>query len=117
MNIWLKNLWSHLVPATKSDHNKIVTLLKEINMKVSELPAAFAALKTQVGAIGDQLTKAQGEITTEIANLKTALADVELPAEATTALTDLTTAVGTLSPVAQALDDLNPDAPATPPTP
>ena len=60
--------------------------------KVSELAAKLTALS-------DQLTKAKAEIVA-------ALADVELPAEATAALDKLTT-------ISQAIDDLNKDA--TPP--
>ena len=112
MNIWLKNLWSHLVPATKSDHNKIVTLLKEINMKLQEALDALDALATKAEGLSAQLTKAQGEITAEIANLQ----NLDLPPAADAIITRLQTAVGTIGTVTQGLDDLNPDAPATPPT-
>lgn len=84
-------------------------------MKANELTDQLNSLTTQVGAQGDQLTKAQTEIVAEIANLKNALTNVDLPVEATTALANLTAAVAKISPIAQALDDLNPDAPA--PTP
>lgn len=66
-------------------------------MKVSELATALGAIETQI-------TKAQDEIVKEIQALKDALADVEVPAEATASITRLST-------LAQALDDLNVDQP------
>ena len=66
-------------------------------MKLSELA-------TTMTAVSDQLAKAQSEIVAQVAALQTALADVEVPAEAQAAI-DFITAI------AAALDALNPDAP------
>lgn len=66
-------------------------------MKVNELSAKFDALTSQVG-----------KIATEVAALKSALENVDLPADAVTALERLETAV-------KGVDDLNPDAPTPPP--
>ena len=71
---------------------------KTILMKISELNGSLNALSTQ-------LDKATGEIVAEIQTLKDALANVDIPADAKASLDALTAK-------AQALDDLNPDAPA-----
>lgn len=96
--------------ATKYDVHRIL-------MKASELADALANITTGVNGVSDQLTKATKEITNEIANLQNAVTNVDLPEAATTALTNLQAAVGKLTPLSQALDDLNPDQPTTPPTP
>lgn len=70
-------------------------------IKVSEVAAIATAIK-------DQVTKAKEEILKRIADLETALANVELPAEAETALNALKSAV-------QEVDDINPDVPPPPP--
>lgn len=67
--------------------------------KVSELEGKLTTLTTQV-------TK----IATEVQALKDALANVEIPEAAETALANLTTAL-------KAVDDLNEDAPPPPPPP
>ena len=69
---------------------------KEILMKISELTAAVTEVSTQ-------LAKAQGEILERITSLEDALLNVELPEEATAALT-------ALREQTQALDDIVPDA-------
>lgn len=85
--------WERL-SETRQRHQQLI-------MKLSELAAAL-------GGIDNRLTKAQTEITTEIQNLRDALSNVELPAEAAAALT-------ALEAKAQALDDVVPDAPAPEP--
>lgn len=61
-------------------------------------------LAEKLNMINDQLHKASGEIIGQINTLQDALTDVELPQEATDAMNELAS-------IAQALDDLNPDAP------
>ena len=68
---------------------------EELLMKLSELSTAVAEVSTQ-------LAKAQGEILGRIADLETALADVDLPADAVDALTALRAQT-------QSLDDIVPD--------
>lgn len=90
----------------------------QIMAKVKDLAGALSDLNTKVGAIGSQLTKATGEITAEIETLKSALEDADIPEDAQASLDALTSKVNALAPVAQALDDLNPDAaPAPAPEP
>lgn len=59
-------------------------------------------LATQLQNINAQLNKAKEEIVNRVAELQTALQNVQLPADAEAALASLAVA-------AQALDDLNPD--------
>lgn len=73
-------------------------LLEEINMKLSELPAALASLKTQ-------LTKAKDEIVNKIAAIE--VSDPDLSTEGSSALDEL-------RQLAQDLDNINPDAPVKP---
>lgn len=77
-----------------------VTLCNRIAImaKLSELATALTALADQT----DKIAK-------EVQALKDALANTELPPEATAALDRLTAAL-------KGVDDLNPDAPETPPT-
>jgi hypothetical protein len=86
---------AHCLPATKQD-------LKEMEHHMATKVIDLAATLTALGA---QLDKAKTEIVTEIQALKTALDTAEIPAEAQASLDKLTT-------LAQALDDLNPDAAA-----
>lgn len=76
-----------------------------IAMKLDELSVSLLTIK-------DQLIKARTEILDKITALETTLANVELPADAQEALTNL---VGT----AQTLDDIVPDVPVSvePPEP
>jgi chromosome segregation ATPase len=67
--------------------------------------ALLNELEAQLAALNTQLEKATTEIKTEIGNLETQLGNVEIPAGAQAALDSLKAKV-------QALDDLNPDAPA-----
>jgi hypothetical protein len=83
-------------PATKEDVWKATNT---IMAKLSTLAASVAALTAQV-------QKSKDEIVAKIAALENALADVDLPADAETALEELKGAV-------QAVDDINPD-PAPP---
>jgi len=62
-------------------------------------------LAGQLSAVNSTLDKAAKEIVAAVKKLEDALGDGEIPAEAETALAELKTK-------AQALDDLNPDAPA-----
>lgn len=91
IGIWLLG-W---LPATKNDIRKLI-------MKTADLAATLQK-------IDDQLDKAKTEIVGQIQALKDALANAgtDVPPEAQAALDRLTT-------LAQALDDITPDAP--PPT-
>ncbi|MDG4595505.1 MAG: hypothetical protein P9F75_07395 [Candidatus Contendobacter sp.] len=64
-------------------------------------------LTDMVNAVNSQLLKAHAEIIERINALERALFEVELPEEAVAALVDL-------KAMAQALDNLNPDAPPAP---
>lgn len=96
-------------PATLEDLSEVVDMLfvrlqsleKKILMKISEGTAKIVAL-------GNQLEKAQKEITKEIETLKNATSDVDLPQEATDA-------IERLSALADSLDALNPDDPTVEP--
>ena len=103
---------SHHGHATKQDLDRME---KRIMATAKELADRITTLTTSVGAIGDQLAKAKSEIDKEIQDLKDAVAGGDLSA-IETAVTDLETAVGKVTPVSQALDDLNPDV-TPPPTP
>lgn len=63
----------------------------------------------KLNSLGDQLEKASTEILKEIETLKAATVNVQLPAEAEAAIDRLTAK-------AQALDDINPDAPVPAPS-
>jgi hypothetical protein len=78
--------------ATQADLEKTT---QTIMSKISELSAIVAGLTAQVN-------KAKDEVVAKIAALEAALKDVDLPADAETALADLKAAV-------QAVDDINPD--------
>lgn len=67
---------------------------ERIHMKLTELATALADMSTQ-------LAKAQAEILNKIAELNEALTNVDVPADAVTALENLKTA-------AQGLDDIVP---------
>jgi len=82
----LRNAWRHCVPATNKDIHQIL-------MKLTDLAATLTALDTEVQKIG-----------TEVQALKNSLTNVDLPADAQTALDNLTTHL-------KAVDDLNPDIP------
>lgn len=73
--------------------------LKEHQMKLSQLTA-------QLQTVDAQLTKAKAEILGRLDELQAALADVEVPLDAATAIT-------ALAMTAQGLDDIVPD-PAAP---
>jgi hypothetical protein len=66
--------------------------------------AKLSTLADTLAALEARIDKATGEIVAEIAALKAALGDTEIPQAAQDALDRLATK-------AQALDDLNPDAP------
>ncbi len=72
---------------------------EELLMKLSELSTAVADVSTQ-------LAKAQSEILGRIADLETALVDVELPADAVDALTALRAQTQSLDDIVQ---DVIPD--------
>jgi hypothetical protein len=84
MSSWL----SRLFPPTD--------LEREVAVKLAELSVALTAVR-------DDLAKAKAEIVGKIGALEAALADVEVPAEASAALADVVAA-------AKALDDVVPDA-------
>lgn len=80
-------------PATKQDLQQ--TEIKII-MKLNEVAGVLTGIK-------DQVVKSKGEILKRISDLEAALANTELPQEATDAIAALKTEV-------QAVDDINPDA-------
>lgn len=65
--------------------------------------AKLAEIASRLEAVDATLKKASSEIATEIGNLREALADVHLPAEAETAL-------AAIEASAKQLDDIVPDA-------
>lgn len=83
---------------------------KEVRQTKGQIMAKLSALAGQLQAIGSQLTKAKAEIVDEIAALKAALGDVDIPAEAQAALDNL-------AALAADLDAMNPDQPVEPPPP
>lgn len=85
--------WERLTK-TKQRHQQIMSSLNQLNERLV--------------ALEGQITKAAGEITTEIANLREQLGNVQIPADAVATLERLSTA-------AQSLDDIVPDAPAPDP--
>lgn len=101
----------HLKPVTLKD---LIELEKRMAKTMKEVEAQIADLLTSVSSVSDQLTKATTEITTEIQNLKDALANGTISDAAQTSLDALTEKVAALKPVAQTLDDLNPDTPPVP---
>lgn len=79
-----------------SDLSRLELQLKEMNMKLNELPNALHG-------IVEQLVKSKQEILTKLDALQVELANSELTDEAVTALDELRAA-------AQAQDDIVPDA-------
>jgi uncharacterized protein involved in exopolysaccharide biosynthesis len=73
--------------------------------------ATMEQLQASLDAVGDQLTKASGEIQAEIKTLQDELAAGGLTTPGVDA------SVARLQGLAQALDDLNADAPPPPPAP
>jgi len=102
-----KKLTKHLCLACFAElscrFRKQELLLGKIMTQVNELAAKLEQVNVQLG-------KAKEEIINQVNALQDALANVELPADAEVALNNLVGA-------AQALDDLNPDAPAPEPAP
>jgi hypothetical protein len=76
---------------------RIIRQQEEANVKLAELLQALTDLHAQI-------EKAKIEIITKITELETALADVDLPADAQAKLDELKI-------VAQSLDDIVPDQP------
>jgi uncharacterized protein involved in exopolysaccharide biosynthesis len=85
----------------------VISLLRSIRMDNAALSTALDGVSTQLGAVGDQLTKAMGEIQAEIVN------GFQTTPAVDAALAKLQTLAATLATASQALDDLNPDAPPT----
>ncbi len=77
--------------------------------KVDEVQAQLDTITTGLGAVGDQLTKATNEIVAEIQALKDQIANADVPQGIVDRVDALAAKVEALKPVAQALDDLNPD--------
>lgn len=110
----MKTSWlNRFLPASKADIEK---LIKQIIMTQDELAAALETVDTNLEAVGVQLTKAQGEITKQIADLKAAVGGNVTPA-VSAAFDRLSKATAALTPIAQSLDDVTPDVPPTTPTP
>lgn len=95
---------AHAIAGVSNDHNTHVILRrieeaeKTILMKATELEGQLNTLKAQVD-------KSKTEVLKRIADLEDALVNTDLPASAVTALDALKASV-------QAVDDINPDAPA-----
>lgn len=74
------------------------------------------ALADRVVAVGEKQVKAVGEVSAAVADLKDQIANLPAP-QPELDLTRLDAAVASAESGAQELDDLNPDAPQTEPTP
>ncbi len=102
---------SHSVPATKHDINKIL-------MKLDEVQAQLDAITATAAGISNQLIKAKEEILAAVKALQdalaAALANTDVPQAVADSIAKLKGSVEGLSPIAQSLDDMNPDAPANP---
>lgn len=79
--------------------------LKRQKLLLGRIMTQVSELAGQMSEVNAQLVKSLTEINAQVAALQAALVNVEIPAEAQTALDNL-------KATAQALDDLNPDAPA-----
>jgi DNA anti-recombination protein RmuC len=88
------------------------TVISQIQQTEATIMAKLAEIASRLEAVDATLKKASSEIVTEIGNLREALADVDLPAQAETALEAIEAS-------ARQLDDIVPDAPApdAPPAP
>lgn len=75
---------------------------KIINERLSKIMATQDQEAAALNAVSDQLTKAMGELTTALGNLGQTSPEVDA-------------ATAKLQAAAQALDDLEPDAPPAPP--
>lgn len=71
-------------------------------MKLSDLNDTLATLVAQFDKAHDEIIAKQDELNAKISDLETALANVEVPADASAAIDALKTA-------AQSLDDIVPD--------
>jgi hypothetical protein len=87
-------------------HGQMRELLQELHSLKGLIMATNAELQASLTAIADQLDKAAGELTAEIQKLEDELA----AAGGTTPEVDAV--VARLKAKVQALDDMNPDAPA-----
>lgn len=81
---------------------------RKVMAKVSELSGKLDPIIASLEAVGAQLEKAKVEIIVALGG------EAEIPAEALAKLEQLGTIAETLKTASQALDDLNPDAPAEP---
>lgn len=109
----MKFLITNAEVVTKDDENptkwdNILSRLEAILQKEEVIMTQVNEVAGVLNAVEAQLEKAKAEITGKIDSLVAALTNVELPAEAQTALEALKT-------TAQSLDDIVPDVPA--PTP
>jgi archaellum component FlaC len=82
----------------------VIKLLKRHELILGRIMTKVNELAEKLNVINAQLHKASAEIIGQINALQDALTDVELPQEAIDAMNELES-------IAQALDDLNPDAP------
>jgi hypothetical protein len=82
----------------------VIKLLKRHELILGRMMTTVNELAGKLNAINAQLHKASGEIIDRINTLQDSLSNVDLPEEATDAMNEL-------AALAQALDDLNPDAP------
>ena len=95
----LVSLWPCI--GCRRDLTQLNNSTKEVSMKLSELTPVLTALASE-------LDKAKAEIVGKIAELESALSDVDVPADAQAA-------IDALKAKAQSLDDIVPDAPVPPP--
>lgn len=84
----------------------IVNQLRKLLMNQQELATALEGVSTKLGEVGTQLEKATNEITVAVSN-----AGMTSPA-VDSAVAKLQAVADSLKTASQALDDINPDAPA-----
>lgn len=95
---------AHAIAGVSNDHNTHV-ILRRIEEAEKKILMKATELSTQLTNLTAQVNKVKAEVLKRITDLEAALSNVDLPEEAVIALDGLKTAL-------QAVDDINPDAPA-----
>lgn len=129
MGLWLdgvsdKSLWRKMKVCAKicgwfkSPKPKTVEeLLKELIMKADELVAQLKAATDSLTAVGDELDVVKtetGSLLDKIAALQGQVNNGDLPQSVVDAVNAVATQAGVVASKVKAVDDLVPDAPATP---
>jgi septal ring factor EnvC (AmiA/AmiB activator) len=96
---------------TKHDLREIKQQLKTILMTQKELQAQLDTMTDGIQKVSDQLGKANTEIVAEIKTLQDAIAAGPVSQDVADSVARLQAKIAPLQAAAQALDDLNPDAP------